>query len=174
MSRTDTTAPVYGQYRAEVSQDGRRFEVTKIGTTTRHPMNWSAIGGETSRNGAWQAARQQHLPVVYCDASTGAETNELMEFGEVFDPRAFEQAAYSGYVAYGHSMSDGLYYPLQFESWVAHFRSEVLANAETMKAYALAPHNLSYADAIWTGNDLSDSVRTALPVYAERLQAATR
>jgi hypothetical protein len=176
MSRTATTAQVtrYAQYRAEVSADGRRFEITKVGYTTSHPMNWSAIGGETSREGAWEAARQQHLPVVYCDATSGADTNQLMELGEVFDPQAFERAAYSGDCSYAYSMTDYGFHPIAFETWVKGFRAEVLANVETIKAYADAPHNLSYADKIWTRNDLSDSVRAALPVYAARLQAATR
>lgn len=155
MSHTAIVTKVYGQYRAEVSEDGTRFEITKVGTTTRHPMNWSGMGGETSRAGAWEAARSQHLPVVYCNATSSADTNELMELGVVFDPETFERRVYDGYVGYGYSMSDGYYAPIQFESWVKSFRKSVQEDTFS-----------------WDYNDTHRSVRPALALY-RRLLAAT-
>lgn len=159
----------YGQYRAEVSQDGTRFEITKVGTTTKAPINWTGLGGETTREGAWKRAQSQHRPVVFCDATAEADTNDLMELGVVFDPRAFEQAVYQGYVAYGHSMSDGYYAPIQFESWVKTFRSFVRRNTTSLKeAGPICDKTIERA---FHNNDAPKHIRPALVIYAARLAA---
>lgn len=148
-----TTTTTYGQYRTEVSEDGTRFEITRVGTTTKHPMNW--IDGCSSREGAWASARSQHRPVVYCDATATADTHKVMELGVVFDPQTFETRVYDGYVGYGYSMSDGYYAPIQFESWVKSFRESVRKDTFS-----------------WDGNDTHRSVRPALALYRELLTAA--
>lgn len=161
MSRTATPAtiaPTFGQYTTDVVNGW--FVITKVGETTKHPMNW--IDFKLTKRGAWNAARAQNLPIYIVDSLAG-ETKEL---GEVFDPRAFEQAAYVGYVGYGYSMSDGYYAPLKFESWVVHFRASVLnADIPQTEAECLA-HN------VWNGNDAADYIRPALGEYARRLHAA--
>jgi hypothetical protein len=148
-----TATKTYGQYHTEVSPDGTRFEITKFGTTTRHPINW--IDGNKDRVGAWQQARCQHLPVVYCDATSSADTNDLMELGVVFDPKTFEQVVYSGYVAYNISMTDGHYAPIDEDSWIRSFREEVREGSWS-----------------WNYNDTARSVRPALALYRELLTAA--
>lgn len=106
---------LYRRFKVEVHEDGRSFDITELEPTDKHPMNW--IDLTTTREGAWEAARAQDLPVVVrmLDGTTRA-------LGVVFDPEAFERACYRGYVSYGHSMSDGYYAPLKFDSWVASFR----------------------------------------------------
>lgn len=149
MTRTAT----HGQYRTEVSEDGTRFEITKVGTTTSHPMNW--INGDRSREGAWADAQSQHLPVVYCDATSSADTHVTMELGVVFSPKAFEARVYSGYVGYGCSMSDGIYHPTDFDTWVKNFRESVRTGTFS-----------------WNYNETHQSVRPALSLYRELLIAA--
>lgn len=153
MNRTATATKTYGQYRAEVSEDGTRFEITKIGTTTKAPINW--INGDRTREGAWRDAQSQHRPVVYCDATATADTNQVMELGLVFAPQAFEERAYDGYVGYGYSMSDGYYAPIHKETWIRSFRQSVLNGTFT-----------------WDGNDTHKSVHGALDLYRELLSAA--
>ena len=71
-----------------------------------------------NRDAAWQLARQQSLPVRF--VRYGEATRE---FGVVFHPGLFEHRVYSGYIAYGCSMTDGYYAPVGFESWVLRFRA---------------------------------------------------
>jgi hypothetical protein len=169
MSRTPTTtqATRYAQYATEVSADGSRYEITKVGYTAKHPINW--IDGLKDRASAWAWARCQDLPVVYCDATDLADTNAIMELGVVFDPQEFEKVAYSGYVGYGFSMSDGYYAPIQFESWVKSFRSTVAA-----AHVELADGDESGRHHIWDGNDAPKCTKRALGTYADLLFRATR
>jgi hypothetical protein len=112
-----------------------------------HPMNWAGMG-LNSREGAWAFARARGMETVFVGRD-GARKN----LGKVFDPRAFERAAYQGYVSHGLGMTDGYYAPLKFEQWVALFRrhpAEVIAHE----------------------NDVAESVKAALPLYQEALAQA--
>lgn len=110
---------------------GEHFVITEIAGTERHPMNWGGscekIDGQyvslSSHEGAWQAACSQHLPVHFVGLD-GA----VRDLGVCFSPEQFERRAYSGYVGYGLSMTDGYYAPVTFEHWVADFRSEPVRN----------------------------------------------
>lgn len=120
------------------------------------------LGGETAgysattRRAAWDRARSQHLPVHV--TMLNGETTDL---GNVFNPRNFEKAAYSGYVQYGLSMTDGHYAPESFDRWVINFRKSVLAD------------DASHAN-VWRENDAPEHVKNALMLYATQLQRATR
>lgn len=127
-----------------VEEAGDFLVITEIEPKHSHPMNWSGMG-EYSREGAWFKAQTQGLETVFVSRS-----GERRELGRIFDPRAFERAAYQGYVSYGLSMTDGHYAPIRFEDWVRAFR----ANPETHLAF---------------GNDASESVKAAFPLYQEAL-----
>lgn len=120
--------------------------ITEIEPKNSHPMNWSGMG-EYSREAAWARAGARGLQTVFVDRE-----GNRRELGMVFDPRAFERAAYQGYVGYGCSMTDGYYAPEKFESWVKSFRQrpEEHMNRE---------------------NDVADEVKAALPLYQAMLAA---
>jgi hypothetical protein len=138
----------------------RRFEVAHMASECRiiehqpsevHPMNWGfarAMDGRHypahSREAAWASARSQDKPVV-----VECLGEEPMNLGVVFDVEAFERAAYGGYVSYGHSMSDGYYAPLSFESWAASARKDM-------------------ARELAGSNDAALHVKESLPTYLER------
>lgn len=71
-----------------------------------------------SKESAWQAARQQTLPVFFVGIDGNAKA-----LGTVFHPAVFERRVYSGYVGYGLSMTDGYYAPIKFDAWVKSFRA---------------------------------------------------
>lgn len=114
--------------RFTTSVDPKHFVITEREPTDRHPMNWGLEEGSdfygrilfpTSREGAWDRAREQELPVLVVLLS-----GEIKSLGVVFDCDVFERACYRGYVSYGYSMSDGYYAPIRFESWVQTFRAD--------------------------------------------------
>jgi hypothetical protein len=125
-----------------IEQDETSFVIREKEGLTTHPMNWLLRDG-TSREGAWIAAQSQAKPVtvILLDGS-------IKELGVVFNPVEFEKACYRGYVSYGHSMSDGYYAPIRFESWVNSFRRDPAGELK------------------WN-NDTSDWVKAALPLYLE-------
>ncbi|MFI6909761.1 hypothetical protein ACIBKY_51460 [Nonomuraea sp. NPDC050394] len=107
----------YQRYTA--AHTGTRFVITEIEPTNRDPKSWwmESPYALTYEAALTQAATQdQPVRVHHRDGIT-----ELL--GDLFEPAAFEQAAYSGYVAYGLSMSDGYYAPISFDAWVHTFRS---------------------------------------------------
>jgi len=121
-------------------------EITEVAPKNSHWMNWMGFG-EMSREGAWAFAGARGKKVVFI-----SREGERKELGAHFDPRAFEKAAYHGYVGYGHSMSDGYYAPEKFDSWVKAFRKNP---AEHMN----------------NQNDVAEEVKAALPLYLEALKA---
>ncbi len=130
----------------KVSETEDAFVITEVEPRNNHPMNWSCTDG-TSREGAWATARAQGKPVTVVDREGNRK-----DLGRVFSPRVFEEFAYSGYVGYGRSMSDGYYAPIGFESWVISFRK--------------SPD--------FYQNDTSARVQNALPLYMEALAAIGR
>lgn len=109
--------------------------------------------GTYSDRAAWAHARSQGRP-VFVETFDGG----MQEFGVVFDIEKFENAAYQGYVAYGFSMSDGIYYPIDRKTWIASFRKDALNGLDAKSAFY--------------GNDAGESVRQSYDLYKERLQAA--
>lgn len=126
------------------------FEINEIPGTEVHPTNWNY--GEyptlTTREGAWARATSQDRPVVVMTLD-----GQEQALGIVFNPEAFERAAYQGYVSYGLSMTDGWYSPESFESWVIGFRK----------------HPQEY---LARENDASDEVKGAVLMYQAMLAAA--
>lgn len=122
------------------------IEITEVEPKNSHPMNWMVIG-EMSREGAWAYAGARGKQVVFV-----SREGERKELGQHFSPKDFERAAYSGYVGYGQSMTDGFYAPEKFESWVKSFRKHP-------------------ADHLNSQNDVSEDVKAALPLYLEALAA---
>jgi len=118
--------------------------ITEVEPRNSHPMNWSG-SRETTREGAWAFAQARGKNTVFV-----GRDGSRKELGRVFDPRAFERAAYHGYVAYGHSMSDGYYAPIDFEAWVESLRK-------------FPEHELNHQ------NDVPESVKAALPLYQQAL-----
>jgi hypothetical protein len=117
--------------------------ITEVEPRNDHSMNW--MSGHTSREGAWAIAGARGLKTVFVGRDGSSK-----DLGVVFSPKAFEHAAYQGYVAYGRSMSDGYYAPLTFESWVKSFRRSPDFNL----------------------NDASEAVKAALPKYIAALAQA--
>jgi hypothetical protein len=155
MATTATTAKkTYRQFQTSTSAE--QFIIREIGTTTRHPMNWC---GETTREGAWAAATAQSVREIAVLAT--GQPVRTYNATEVFNPANFERAAYSGYVGYGLSMTDGYYAPISSEAWIRAFRKEVLESADLD------------AKKIFYGNDASALVKASLPAYAARLRTAT-
>lgn len=107
----------YTAYR--ITTTDTEFQVKVAGHHTRHPMNWFTTDEGYAVENVRQLAAQQVLPVVFID-----EDGTRHEHGVQFTPEAFERAAYSGYVAYGCSMTDGYYAPEAFEAWVTFFRKD--------------------------------------------------
>jgi hypothetical protein len=133
------------EYRCfKVTETDEQVTITEIEPKNLHPMNWSGLG-ESSREGAWAFATARGKAITFVSRD-GIRT----ELGPVFDPRAFERAAYQGYVAYGYSMSDGYYAPIEFEAWVRDLRKS-------------PEHELSRR------NDVAPSVKAALPLYLAAL-----
>lgn len=118
---------------------GNKFIIEFVDTTD----NANFMSHYSTADTAWQRARSQARPVVIL----GNEKETIMELGVVFDPEAFERSAYSGYVGYGLSMTDGYYAPEPFEAWVKGFRR--------------GPS--------FTFNDAPLAVKEALPLYMEHL-----
>jgi len=99
------------------------FQVKVAGRHERHPLNWSSYEEGYSLEGVRYQAAIQHLPVVFID-----EDGTRHGHGVQFTAGAFERAAYRGYIAYGVSMTDGHYAPVDFEAWVTDFRRFPEAN----------------------------------------------
>jgi hypothetical protein len=99
-------------FTVEVAEDVTT--ITEIASRNDHPINWT---GEYTRENAWTVAGIYGLSTVFVgrDGST-------KDLGVVFSPKAFERAAYGGYVSYGLSMTDGHYAPIDFDAWVKSFR----------------------------------------------------
>jgi hypothetical protein len=116
--------------------------IAEIEPRNDHPMNWSGL---YSRENAWVVAGIYGLPTVFVgrDGST-------KDLGVVFNPAAYERAAYGGYVGYGLSMTDGHYAPIDFDAWVKSFRK--------------FPE--------FGQNDASKAVKAALPKYIAALAQA--
>lgn len=119
--------------------------ITEVEPRNDHPMNWS---GQYSREDAWTVAGIYGQPTVFVgrDGST-------KDLGVVFSPAAFERAAYSGYTAYGRSMTDGYYAPIHFDAWVKSFRKHPEAELANQ-------------------NDMSKAGKAALPTYLAALAQA--
>ena len=107
----------YAAYRVTVTNT--EFQVKVTGRHTSHPMNWSVFTEGHSLEGVKQQAATQVLPVVFIE-----QDGTRHEHGVQFSSEAFERAMYRGYVAYGRSMTDGYYAPMDFETWVKIFRSD--------------------------------------------------
>src|SRR6266403_4905446 len=106
------TPKVYRRF--EIDDYANEFVITEIQPTTQHPINWCGpVGWET----AWASATSQAVQPIVVKLLDGT-VNTHVALNE-FNPIAFEHAASSGYVAYGHSMSDGYYAPIEFEQFVA-------------------------------------------------------
>lgn len=138
------TATTYRTFDAYADTENGVFVINETGTRTDHPMNWLCGTGET-RESAWITARSTALPVVVT-LLDGTSKN----LGVVFDAATFERAAYSGYVGYGYSMTDGYYAPIKFESWVQDFRR-------------------NRGKGILFQNDTPQYVKDALPLYQASL-----
>jgi hypothetical protein len=126
----------FTQYNVTITDT--EFEVTVRGRTTRHPLNWSqgmgAFSCGYSIDMVKELAARQLLPVVFIDEA-GNRTNH----GIQFTAAAFEQAAYSGHVGYGISMTDGYYAPESFEAWVHFFRQDPQHGIKFSNDYRPAP-----------------------------------
>lgn len=129
----------------------RRFQVQITATafiiaegeiTESHPLNW--MDGRYTRQGAWDQARSQGLPVTV--VATDGTSKDL---GVVFNPTQWEKAMYGGHISYSLSMTDGHYAPESLEAWLIHFRK--------------APHT-QY-------NDARPGVLAALDMYTHALAA---
>lgn len=122
-------------------------EITEVEPKNLHPMNWTGLR-ESTREGAWAYAGARGKQVVFI-----SREGERKELGQHFSPKNFERAVHAGYVAYGHSMSDGFYAPEKFDSWVKAFRKNP-------------------AEHLNHQNDVAEEVKAALPLYLEALKAA--
>jgi len=100
-----------------VENTNNEFQVRVAGRFDIHPINWSPFDEGYNVVAIQYQAAIQPLPVVFLD-----EDGTRHEHGVQFSPAAFERAAYGGYVAYGISMTDGHYAPIDFEAWVKSFR----------------------------------------------------
>lgn len=120
---------------------------TAYSEPTKTKSGWTAV----SKRDAWQRARSQAAPVEIVPL-----VGLKKQITSAFDGPTFERAAYSGYVQYGLSMTDGHYAPMKFDQWVIHFRKTVL--------------NSAFAASVWAENDAPDYVRGALTVYRAELQ----
>lgn len=127
-----------------VTETGEQTVITEVEPKNSHPLNWMG-SSEMSRESAWAYASARGVQTVFVDRE-GYRHN----LGEVFSPKAFENAAYQGYVSYGHSMTDGYYAPIQFDAWVKSFRQH-------------PEHHITHQ------NDMSKVVKAALPKYLEAL-----
>lgn len=165
MATTTASAKIYRQF--HVITSAAQFIIRESGETTRHPINWT---GEVTREGAWAAATSQAVLEIAVLA-TGQPTKTYAA-SEVFNPVNFEDAAYSGYVGYGLSMTDGHYAPIGREIWIRAFRKEVLAAADQILTDAAHGVELAVSK-VWYSNDASRAVKSSLAVYAARLVAAT-
>lgn len=130
----------------------RHFEITEGPTALLITQVEARPFGTYSDRSAWAHARSQHRP-VFVETFEGG----MQEFGVVFDIEKFEDAAYQGYVGYGLSMSDGIYYPIDRKTWIASFRKDALNGLDAKSAFY--------------GNDAGKSVRESYDLYKERLQA---
>lgn len=121
--------------------------ITEVEPTTDKPGTYGGDWGWGfhTRTGAWEVARTQDKPVRFV-----GRDGKGVSYGVVFSPAAFERACYGGYVAYGQSMTDFVYYPERFENWVIGFRR----GPET---------------SIRFGCDVSEEVRRSLPTYLASL-----
>lgn len=126
------------------TEDEETFVITEVEPRNDHPMNW--IGsGYTSREGVWALAGARGLETIFI-----SRDGNVQDLGVVFSPKAFEHAAYQGYVGYGQSMSDGYYAPIDFDAWVSSFRK--------------SPE--------FGQNDVSETVKATLPTYIAALAQA--
>lgn len=99
------------------TRDSNEFRVTVVGRFDTQPSTWSPYTEGYNLAAIRYQAAIQPRPVVFLD-----ENNNRHDHGVQFSPEAFERAAYGGYVAYGISMTDGHYAPIDFEAWVKSFR----------------------------------------------------
>jgi hypothetical protein len=137
------------------------FVITELTPTENHPNNWwlDKIDGVFTTldtlQGAWDKARAQELPVTV-HTLNGATKN----LGVVFNPEVFERRAYSGYVGYGLSMTDGWYSPIDFDAWVKAFRrfpAEELARENDFHTNALP----LYLEALKLRNEYNEALAAA-------------
>lgn len=136
------TATVYRTFTTQV--ENGVFVITQTGVRTDRPTTWLCTDGK-SDTGAWLAARACGLPVVVTLLD-----GTVKHFYGVFSAAQFEMAAYTGYVGYELSMTDGYYAPLAFESWVKSFRRD-------------------QGRQILRNNDNPQYVKDALPLYQASL-----
>jgi hypothetical protein len=138
--------------RFEINDYSNEFKITEIAPTSQHPMNWS---GPVQRETAWAAATSQAVQPIVIKLLDGTVQEHVAL--NVFDLAAFEEAAYRGYVAYGYSMSDGGYYPIEREQWIKELRDE------TMRL------GTAFDNLIEHHNDCRLSVKNSFGEYAFRL-----
>jgi hypothetical protein len=114
------------------------FVITEVAPVEHSTMigafSAKAPYGHHTRDAAWTAAKRQALPVVAVLADGSAR-----DLGVVFDPDAFEQAAYQGYVSYGFSMTDGYYAPSTFDSFVYGLRRDPAGTVKWDNEFRPAP-----------------------------------
>jgi hypothetical protein len=135
------------EYRCfKVVETPSQIIITEVEPKNSHWMNWMGFG-EMSREGAWAFAGARGKQVLFV-----GRMNDRRDLGRVFNPAAFERAAYQGYTSYGYSMSDGYYAPEKFESWVIGFRKDPAGHLANQ-------------------NDAAESVKAALPLYQQALAA---
>lgn len=133
------------QHRAfNVTETAEAITITEVEPKTSAPINWTSYR-DMNRKSAWNYAQARGKRVTFV-----GRDGKSQELGTVFSPKAFEQAAYTGYVSYGCSMTDGHYSPLAFEAWVKLLRQH--------------PVEVMSQD-----NDAAESVKAALPLYMEAL-----
>jgi hypothetical protein len=135
---------IYRTFTAFADTANGVFVINETGTCDTHPMYGLCTDGVTD-TAAWNMARSTALPLVVTMLD-GRTAN----FGVVFEAKEFERAAYSGYVSYGLSMSDGYYAPITFDAWVKSFRQD--QGREILRS-----------------NDTPQYVKDALPLYQASL-----
>lgn len=162
-------APRYRRFRTSseivVETGEERYLLVEVEGTDKAPLNWT--DGLVTEKGAWDRARSQALPVVAIPLH-----GDVKHLGLVFHPRAFEKAAYRGYVSYGISMTDGTYHPEAFETWVKNFRREVSEGADDIIGLldGPSPEMMLLHDKVWGRNDASNDVKCALGAYAKAIK----
>lgn len=92
------------------------------------------------------------------------------------DNAAFESVAYKGYIAYGLSMTDGYFAPLDFESWLTGFRKAPVTELYygNDNRNVLAPIAVSYGRSRVTVLPATPAWDTLAPKAADRTRSGDR
>jgi hypothetical protein len=139
--------------RFEINDYSDEFVITEIQPTAQHPINWC---GPVQWETAWAWATSQAVqPIVVKRLDGTVHTHVALN---EFNMDSFEQAAYHGYVAYGYSMSDGGYYPIEREQFVADLRRDAASFME----------DDTYRNPIMDYNDCRLAVKNSFGEYAAR------